>query len=292
MREAGGDARTLGELHALLRTRFRRAGLATPDLDARVLLGATLGVGTATLYADDRRTVGEKAWRRVEARAERRCGGESLGRILGSRAFWTLDLALSPDTLEPRPETERLVEIALRFSIERFGAHAAVSILDLGTGTGAILLALLAELPNATGVGIDISEAAAATARRNAARCGLADRALMVRGDFCEPAGGPFDIVVANPPYVRTDDIAGLPAEVRCDPLRALDGGADGLAGYRAILRAAPRVLAPAGRMFVETSPDLVASLGELAAAAGWRMVAVDTDLQGALRVASMELPK
>lgn len=292
MREAGESARTLAALHAGLRARFRRAGLATPDLEARLLLGATLGLGGAELWADGARLVAEDDVRRVEARAQRRCRGESLARIVGRRGFWTLDLEVSPETLEPRPETERLVEIALGYCTARHGAGAPLAVLDLGAGTGAILLALLSELPATVGIGVEISEAAAATARRNAVRCGLAERALIVCGDFCAPVGGPFDVVVANPPYVRSGDIAGLPPDVRGDPVRALDGGPDGLACYRAILTTARPVLRPAGRMFLELSPELVAPLAGLAAARGWRVVAVDSDLQGAPRVASLELRK
>jgi release factor glutamine methyltransferase len=172
-----------------------------------------------------------------------------VARIVGRKEFYGIEVELSPDTLVPRPDTETLVDAVL--ATRRH--EDAVAILDLGTGSGAILLALLAELPNATGVGVDLSEGAVAAARGNAARLGLAERAAFAVGDWAAGIDRRFDVVVANPPYIESEAIAGLPVEVRDhDPHLALDGGADGLDAVRAILPDLDRVLAENGAAFVE----------------------------------------
>jgi release factor glutamine methyltransferase len=180
-----------------------------------------------------------------------------------------MPFALSPETLVPRPDTETVVELALEMLRER-PANKPLSIADLGTGTGAILLALLSELPDATGIGTDISVEALETATANAVLLGLATRANFIRCDYASALSGPFDLIVSNPPYIRTSDIAGLAVEVRDhDPQKALDGGPDGLDAYRALIPQAASILAPGASLVVETGQGQAARIEALMTAAG-----------------------
>ena len=186
------------------------------------------------------------------------------------REFWGLPLALSAATLVPRPDTETLVELALEMLRGCPAPLHPLRIADLGTGSGAILLALLSELPDAIGLGTDISVAALATARSNAVQLGVADRADFIACDYAAALSGPFDLVVSNPPYIRSADIAGLATEVRnFDPLAALDGGPDGLDAYRALIPQAARLLAPQGVLAVEVGQGQHGDVRALMTAAG-----------------------
>lgn len=248
--------------------RLAEAGVDSPALDARLLLGEALGLSPEALAAGTRRTLDDRDIVALHALLERRLAGEPVARILGRREFWSLDLFLSPETLVPRPETETVVAEALRGSRDRAGS----TVLDIGTGSGAILLALLSELPNAFGVGIDRSAGALETARVNAGRLGLGTRTAFVRGDLLGAVGGRFDIVVSNPPYIPSGDIAGLAAEVRdFDPTAALDGGADGLAAYRGIAAALPGVLAAGGFAVFELGAGQEEAVASLMREAGLR---------------------
>jgi len=230
---------------------FRRRGLDTPELDARLLVGHALGLDHAALVAQAGRRIDAREASAISALAGRRLGHEPVARILGVKEFWGMRFKLNAETLVPRPETETVVEAALA-AMEGTN-RSTLRIADLGTGSGAILLALLAAQPAALGVGTDISHAALACARENAAALGLAGRATFVACDYGRALTGPFDLVVSNPPYVARGDIAMLPPEVRDhDPLRALDGGTDGLDGYRAIAAEARRLLAPGGALVME----------------------------------------
>ena len=185
---------------------------------------------------------------RLAEYARRRLAGEPVARILGEKEFWGLPLQLSSATLVPRPDTETVVELALQLLRAGGDLDRPLRIADLGTGSGAILLALLSELPAAQGFGTDISEAALQTAGANAARAGLSGRATFIACDYASGLAGPFDLIVSNPPYIRSADIDGLAAEVRNhDPMAALDGGADGLDAYRALIPQAAGLLAPGG---------------------------------------------
>jgi release factor glutamine methyltransferase len=224
---------------------FREGGIASPALDARLLVMAACSVSHADLIRDPERALTEAERARLDNWAERRLAGEPVSRILGSRAFWGLDFRLSPETLDPRPDTETLVEAVLAALPER---DSPLRILDPGTGTGCILIALLSELPHAVGVGTDISHAALLTARENALAAGVAERARFVQADWLRGIDGRFDVVVSNPPYIARAELAALSREVRAqDPAAALDGGADGLAAYRAIVDEIDRVLKPGG---------------------------------------------
>jgi release factor glutamine methyltransferase len=206
---------------------------------------------------------------RLEAMILRRLGGEPVDRIIGRRGFWTLDLMVGPATLSPRCDTETVVRAARdRIVVER-GKGTSLRILDLGTGTGAILLALLAELPNATGLGIDISEEALAVARGNADQNGLTRRAAFQRGDWAEGIAEPFDLIVSNPPYIPTQEILSLDREVRDhDPRLALDGGDDGLACYRLLLPQIAARLADSGFAVLEFGRGQGPDIAQLALAA------------------------
>ena len=231
-----------------LARRLREAGVDSPELDARLLLGHALGLEHAALAAQAERPLSPAEAAAVAALAARRLAGEPVARILGTREFWSLPLALNPHTLVPRPETETVVEAALAV-IDRDGTRGhPLRVVDFGTGSGALLLALLSELPAARGIGTDISPEALVCASRNAHVLGLGSRAAFVACDYGAALNAPFDLLVANPPYVAHGDIATLAPEVaRFDPVRALDGGLDGLDGYRALARDASRLVAPHG---------------------------------------------
>lgn len=227
----------------------------------------------------------------LEAALARRLAGEPIHRIFGQREFYGLQLSLSADTLEPRPDTETLVDAVLPFVGERIARDGACRVLDLGTGTGAIPLAVLANVAAATAVATDISSAALDTAGRNAEALGLSDRFSTLRSNWFEAVSGRFDLIVSNPPYIRSDVIPTLDREVReHDPLLALDGGPDGLDAYRAIAAGAPDHLAEGGLMAVEIGFDQAESVAGLFRAAGFSDVEKYTDLGGKDRVLLMKM--
>ncbi|SCM78483.1 Release factor glutamine methyltransferase [uncultured Pleomorphomonas sp.] len=289
-------ALTLGALIADARRRLTAAGVDTAAIDARLLVAAATGASRLDLVAAADRSVAADAATRLDGWIGRRAAGEPVGRILGTASFYGLDFALGPDTLEPRPDTETLVEVAL--AAVRTGRIPGVSpdgdglrLVDLGTGTGAVAVALLARLPRARGLATDLSADALAVARDNAARHGVGDRLDFAQGDFFAAAGGRFDLVVSNPPYVATGVIAGLDREVRLhDPLLALDGGVDGLDAYRAILGGIREHLAPGGVLAVEIGWDQGAAVVALFGAAGLSEIEVRRDLGGRDRVVSGSL--
>jgi release factor glutamine methyltransferase len=240
--------------------RLRAAGIDNPRLEARLLLAHAMGCDTAELIrAPDAPAPA------YDGLLDRRVAHEPLAYIVGHRGFWSLDFAVSPATLIPRPDTETLIEAALTMP-----PPGARRILDLGTGTGCILLTLLHEWPDAFGIGIDRAPAAAALARRNAVALGLADRAAFVCGDWAAPLVGRFDMVVSNPPYIRTAEIPGLMPDVaRYEPRGALDGGADGYDAYRGITADLPRLLTPSGTAILELGAGQADGVAALAADAG-----------------------
>ncbi|CCD91393.1 putative protein methyltransferase hemK modifies release factors RF-1 and RF-2 [Bradyrhizobium sp. ORS 375] len=233
--------------------RLADAGLDSPELDARLLVGHALQLDLTGLVMHGQRQLSDEEAQRLDALVQRRLAGEPVARILGHKEFWGLELQLSADTLVPRPDTETVVELTLEH-LQAGGALARpLRIADLGTGSGAILLALLSELPQAFGVGTDINTAALTTARENARALGLDDRAALVACSYASALAPPFDLIVSNPPYIPSTDIADLAVEVRAhDPLRALDGGRDGLDAYRALIPQAASLLRPGGAVIVE----------------------------------------
>jgi release factor glutamine methyltransferase len=282
-------ATTRAEALSLLRRAFAEGGLDTPDLDARILMAEALGIEASGLALRPRETLGALGAERLRGYAARRVAHEPVARILSHQEFWGLPFELSPETLVPRPETETVVEAALA----GIGRDAPARILDLGTGSGCLLVALLHELTDASGVGVDRSPAALATARENARRNGVGDRAGFAASDWgAALAGKKFELVVSNPPYVATATIAGLAPEVRDhDPQEALDGGPDGLAAYRSIFSDAGRLLAPGGRLVVEIGFDQEPGVRALAAAAGLAVQRVAKDLGGRPRAVVMAPP-
>jgi release factor glutamine methyltransferase len=259
---------------------FRAAGLDTPDLDARLLVGHATGRDHAGLVAADREPLSEGEAGAATAFARRRLAHEPVARIIGVKEFWGLPLGLGPATLVPRPETETVVEAALA-ALDQEGARPRpLTIADLGTGSGALLLALLSELPNAFAIGTDVSVEALAVAAGNARRLGLAPRARFVACDFGRALAGGFALVVCNPPYIASRDIAALDPEVRDhDPVRALDGGADGLACYRLLAADAARLIGPRGHLVVELGAGAAASVGAIFCAAGLSVAPPRCDL-------------
>lgn len=241
------------------------AGIANPRHEARLLHALAAGDGA-----------------RLAGYVRRRTAHEPYSRIRGAREFWSLDFALSPDTLDPRPDSETLIEAALAALPDR---TAPLRVVDLGTGTGALLLALLSEYPNATGLGADILPGAVATAARNAAALGLANRVQFVAGDWAAINLGAADVILANPPYVPSNVIAVLPPEiVRFDPRRALDGGDDGLMAYRALMPVLRRILRPDGWAFFELGAGQAEAVARLVAAGDLRVAGVRRDLAGCER--------
>ncbi len=262
--------------------RLADAGVDTPDLDARVLMAEALQLSATEIVTEGQVPVDAASVARIEALLARRLAGEPIARILGRREFWSLSFCLSAATLVPRPDTETLVEAAL----DVLNATPAPRILDLGTGTGAILAALLSEKPDAFGVAVDLSVEAARTARDNLARLGLSRRAVVLVGDWAEAVSGGFDLVVSNPPYIPSRDIATLQHEVRAhDPQAALDGGPDGLEAYRRILAALPGLLAPQGHGVLELGIGQEADVAALARAGGLEVLGpARRDLGGVAR--------
>ena len=232
---------------------FRPARIEDADVDARVLVGHALRLDRGRLIAQSDRVLEAREIDAISALAARRLNHEPVSRILGKKEFWSLGLTVTPDVLVPRPETETVVEAALDFVVRGGLRMEKLRILDIGTGSGALLLALLQELPNAIGTGTDISEAVVQVARGNAAGLGFESRCSFTVCDIASDVRGPFDLLVSNPPYIARGEIVSLAPEVRdYEPVVALDGGDDGLAAYRAIAADAKRLLAAGGRLFVE----------------------------------------
>jgi release factor glutamine methyltransferase len=262
---------------------FRQHGLDAPELDARVLVGHALGLDHAALASQSLRVLTTAEAHVISALATRRIAREPVARIIGHKEFWGLQFRLNADTLLPRPETETVVEAALT-TVENHES-LALRIADLGTGSGALLLALLSELPTASGIGTDISLAALACARDNAVALDLDARAAFVACDYGSALAGAVDVLVSNPPYVARGDIATLQSEVRdFDPRRALDGGPDGLDGYRAIAADAQRLLSPTGILVLELGQGQLGAVTALFAAAGLAPAPAQHDLAGIAR--------
>jgi release factor glutamine methyltransferase len=289
------DDRTVEEARRALTSYLKDGGIDSGELDARLLVGHALGLDfTGIITAASHRLKVEEAYR-LEAFARRRLAGEPVARILGRKEFWGLSLQLSPATLVPRPDTETVVELALEMIGDHPPASAPPRIADIGTGSGAILLALLSELPKATGIGTDISLEALRTARDNAAHLGLGPRASFVACNYAAALSGALDLIVSNPPYIRSMDIADLEREVRdYDPSRALDGGPDGLDAYRAITSQAASLLAPGGTLVVEAGYGQSGPIADLMVTSGLTpSLPPRADLAGIPRaVAGRKLPR
>ena len=258
---------------------LRAAAVEAPRLEARMLLAHAMGCRQEDLLRDPGALVPPEARARFREALFARARNMPMAHILGHAGFWTLDLLSTPATLIPRGDTETLVEAAL----EAFPDRAAISrVLDLGTGTGALLLAVLSECPAAFGVGVDRSPEAAALARANATRNGLAERSSILAGDWAAALEGRFDLILSNPPYIESAAISGLMPEVALhEPALALDGGADGLDAYRALAGMLPRLLAPQGRAVLELGQGQQTAVEALMRQAGLRPLGCRADLAG-----------
>ncbi|BCG70626.1 release factor glutamine methyltransferase [Mesorhizobium sp. 113-1-2] len=276
----------LGALLREARARLAMAGVDDPALDARLIVEHFSGTTRTQAIADPERRINGTVITAIDAALTRRAGGEPVHRILGYREFYGLRLSLSPETLEPRPDTETLVEAVLPFVKAMAAREGACRILDLGTGTGAIALALLSAVPAATATGVDIAAGALATAARNAGELGLGDRFTAVQSDWFEKVSGRYHVIAANPPYIPSRDIGNLQDEVRdFDPRLALDGGVDGLNPYRIIAAEAARFLEAESRIAVEIGHTQRNEVTDIFKAAGYASAAALRDLGGNDRV-------
>ena len=267
----------------LLAEAFTRAGIDEAAIDARLLLCAAAGFDHSALIRDPDLPIEEEGAERALAMAQRRLAREPVSRILGERSFWSFDLLVTPAVLDPRPDTETVVDGALEVLAERQGE--ALSILDLGTGSGALLCALLDVFPQAQGLGVDISKEACAVARENLSRCDLAPRGQVRQGSWEAGLPGLYDLVVSNPPYIESAALAGLDPEVRLyDPPLALDGGPDGLTAYRDICALLLALVAPGGFAIFEVGQGQAEAVAALLTSRGFADVRAKRDLAGVER--------
>ncbi len=256
--------------------RLADAGVETARLDARLLLASVDGMSASAVLLDPQRVLAAEVESAFDRLVDRRVQREPVSRILGRREFWSLDFAISLATLDPRPDSETLVEAALG----QFAPEPRRRVLDLGTGTGCLILAVLSERPSWVGLGIDIAEEAVAVARANARTLSLSERVHFQTGDWDKGLVGSFDLILSNPPYIPSNEIAGLSPEVASfDPLRALDGGTDGLDAYRALAPALLRLLAPHGRAIIELGKGQVAAIADIMEEAGLQAIERRRDL-------------
>jgi release factor glutamine methyltransferase len=271
---------TRADALARVAAELERHGIENARRDARALLLSAAELSPVDLLLEPAAPLSDEESRRLDDFARRRCAREPVTRILGRRGFWTHDLLVAKDVLDPRPDTETLVELALDLLRDR--RDDAFTILDLGTGSGAIVCALLAELRAARAVAVDLDARACAATADNLAHCGLRGRATIVRGRWAEAIDARFDLVVSNPPYIASAEIAALEPEVRLhDPRLALDGGADGLACYREIALDLPRLLAPKGLALLEAGAGQAADVAAFLSDAGLQIAEVRRDICG-----------
>ncbi|HTJ58289.1 MAG TPA: peptide chain release factor N(5)-glutamine methyltransferase [Devosiaceae bacterium] len=274
----------VGEAWRAVRDRFRQADVDTPELDARLLAEAAFDFDRLALTLNEQNEAPDAGLAKLADFAGRRLQGEPVARILGHKEFYGLDFVLNDATLVPRPETELLVDLAL----EALRPLEAPVLLDLGTGSGCVAIAILVHAPNARAVATDLSEEAIAAARENAIRHGVLDRISFRAGSWCGPLlpAEQFDVVVSNPPYVESDIVEQLQVEVsEFDPHLALDGGEDGLAAYRAIAAGIPDRLRPGAQVIVEIGSEQGLEVGAIFSAAGFVGIDIRKDLAGLDRV-------
>jgi len=258
---------------------LRAAAIESPRIEARLLLAHAMATTSEALLRDPRAAVPQEAVARFRRALDQRLAHVPMAQITGRAGFWMLDLEVSPQTLIPRADSEALIEAVLESGLQ------PARILDLGTGTGCLLLAALSEFPAARGIGVDLRAGAAALAARNAARNGLGGRAAFLAGDWATALLGRFDLILSNPPYIESAVIPGLMPEVALhEPASALDGGADGLEAYRCILADLPRLLAPGGLAVLELGVGQAAPVARLAASHGLGLVRLRADLGGVER--------
>lgn len=274
--------RTLQSYYRKIKARLKAAGISTPDLVARRLVKEVLGLSDADFITSPEYEISQTQYMAIESLVERRLAGEPVSRILGEREFWGLTFGLSPDTLDPRPDTEVLVERAL----EAFKDRPPGTILDLGTGTGCILIALLSEWPDSFGVGVDLSQVAIRSAQSNAERNQVGAQARFICGSWAESIAGRFDLIVSNPPYIANQIIPTLSPEVKNhDPILALDGGENGLQAYSEIFPCLDTLLNEGGKALFEIGFDQRVEVMRLAEKTGLSVTGIYADYAGQPRV-------
>lgn len=265
---------------------LREAGVLSAGLDARLLLQEALGVDHATLIVDPQRVLTEEEQARLAMLLARRAAHEPVSRILGWREFYGRRFAVTPAVLDPRPDSETLIDVALEIGRQR----KISSLIDLGTGSGILALTLAAEWPHVHAIATDASAAALAVARENAEALGVASRVRFYESNWWQEVAGRFDLVVSNPPYIPAGEIAALAPDVQNhDPLAALDGGADGLACYRAIAAGAAAHLAARGVILVEIGAGQAGTIREMFYASGFNILTEKRDLGGHIRVLAFQ---
>ncbi|MEN3931660.1 peptide chain release factor N(5)-glutamine methyltransferase [Microvirga sp. W0021] len=275
---------------AIFRQNLTAAGFETAALDSRLLLTRALGITPNELIINDHVAIPPDQIVTLELYLNRRLQGESVARITGFREFWGLPFQLGSDTLEPRPDTETLIEAVLDYYPDR---QAPLRILDLGTGSGCILISLLTEYAKAKGTGVDLSASAIKTAKQNAAANAVDSRSQFLISDWFDKINGTYDLIVSNPPYIRTDVIPTLSSEVRnFDPDRALDGGADGLTAYRKIMEQARQYLAHEAYLGFEIGFDQKEALEKLASLHGYKFIECRNDLSNNPRIVVLKRHK
>ena len=273
---------TIGRAVNELTGQFTAAGLDTPRLDARILVGHAANLAPSLLFARSDHVLTPEETALVQALGARRAAHEPVSRILGRREFWGLAFELNAGTLDPRPDTETIVSASLALK-DRL--PPAARILDLGTGTGCILIAVLSEWDAASGLGIDQDARAVAAAQKNALRLGVAPRAAFRTGNWCDGLRERFDLIVSNPPYIGERERDALaPEVVGFDPPAALFAGADGLAAYRALIPGARACLAPGGRLVLEIGVTQAEAVDSILAESGMRIESRVPDLSGRIR--------
>ncbi len=267
----------------MLRERFEHLGIASAALDARLLVCAAVGISHEQFVSDPDRLLSPEAVAVLDGFSERRASREPVSRILGEREFWGRRFLVSPSTLDPRPDSETMIEALLSAPVDALGASPLI--VDLGTGSGCLLITLLCEWPHAEGVAVDIDQDAIVTARENARRHGVADRSTFLCGNWLDAVAGKFDLILSNPPYIRSGEIGALEPEVaRHDPRRALDGGADGLDSYRDIAHVARHRLTGRGGLVLELGSGQLEAVTELLQQCGYDVVRSVSDLSGTPR--------
>ena len=272
----------LADIHRQARARLTAAGIETADLDARLLVEWVTGYDRLEAIRNPDRPIEQVVLMRLNEILSRRINGESVHRIIGKRAFFGIELALSQDTLEPRPDTEALVELVIPFLRQRIAEHGVADLIDLGTGTGAIALALLDQFKELRAVGVDVSAGALDTARNNAHLTGVSHRFAALRSDWFANVTGAYDLIVSNPPYIPSLEIAGLQREVVLhDPIRALDGGPDGLIPYQIIAGHARHHLRTGGAVALEIGFGQRADIEAIFAAENFVLKGVQNDIGG-----------
>lgn len=267
--------------------RMTRVGIENARQDARLIMGNVLATDLAVLIGHPERVLAVEEAAQFDHLVGRRLARQPLSHILGRREFWGLKLRVTPDTLDPRPDSECLIEAVLAHRADR---RQAQRILDIGTGTGCLILALLHEFPAASGLGIDSSIAALAVARANAADLALAHRAMFSAGNWTDGVVGHYDIIISNPPYIPSDRIGALVPEVALhEPRSALDGGRDGLDSYRSLSGRLAGLLTATGLAAIEVGADQHQNAGAILAAGGLVVTDRRRDLAGHVRVLILE---